>query len=304
MECRRLATLPQTDSLQAVNLQTFAYYLFIFAITGLLVIGCDSTGTSSDDPPESGEEGSVSFALARTENSSVPSDADSAFVRVWRPNGSFNLVEFVNIPDPGQQTEVSLDVPVDQGYRAGIIAVTQGNFEKDPLAYGASNQFEIQVDDTSQVALDVDPIELTASLPANVSPGEQDTVSFTYGVNIADIDETFLAEQSTNSTFDFGPPANLPRIGGGSTDSTVTAVFEITGPSDSDSLFVKTRVSHEGGDENWIPSSFQGISEKYFPTQNDVSFAIPVEDGDGDGTVIITFSMGEDGWEKTRRVVE
>lgn len=87
----------------------FNLLLAFAASAALLVGGCDSIGASSEEPSE--ESGVLSFSLVRTANSDVPSDADSAFVRIWQPGGSFNLSDIVNIPDPGQQTEVSFDVP-------------------------------------------------------------------------------------------------------------------------------------------------------------------------------------------------
>jgi len=198
----------------------------------LLVIGCDSTGTSSDDPPEQGEEGFVSFALARAENSSVPSDADSAFVRIWQPGGGFNLSDIVNIPDPGQQTEVSFDVPSGQGYRTGIIATTPASEfvpqSKRVLAHGSSEEFAVVSNETSQVALNPRPANLTLETPESLAPNQTDTIEATYTINPPDSDSRVgSAQQGSTPSFDSG--SDLTPVGSGpETDTTVSRSFEIT----------------------------------------------------------------------------
>ncbi|MCS3940310.1 hypothetical protein GGP84_002962, partial [Salinibacter ruber] len=61
----------------------FLLLLLTTAATALIV-GCDSAGTTGEQPEgEPTENGSVNVALARSVNSDIPSNADSAFVRLW-----------------------------------------------------------------------------------------------------------------------------------------------------------------------------------------------------------------------------
>lgn len=276
-----------------------AFYVLAFTLAGLLVMGCDSTGTSSEDPSPD-EEGAVSFSLVRTANSDVPSDADSAFVRVWRPEGSFNLVEFVNIPDPGQRTEVSLSVPADNGYRAGVLAAREGfSIRKQILAYGASSAFDVQAGDSVQASLDVQPAEVTLERPESLAPNQTDTITVTYAPNVPDIDHKVGLHQGSAPNFEAGNP----DLGfeGGETDSTVFQRFEVTAPNvqSKDTTYVKVSVRPRD-DGNWSTLNAEPTWSTYFPSQRGPSFEIPVvPESSGDGTVIITFLMGENGWEKT-----
>ena len=287
--------------------------LFAFAVSAaLLVVGCDSAGSSSDDPPQQGEEGSVSLALARAENSGIPSDADSAFVRIWQPDGSFNLSDLIDIPDPGQQTEVSFDVPSGEGYRTGILAVTPADesdqTRKKLLAHGSSDQFTVMSDDTSQVALDLRPADLTLEAPESLAPNQTDTIEATYQLNPPDANASLNARQGSNPTFDFLDGSRLNRVGSrGETDTTQSQRFEIAGPNveNEDTTFVKVRVFLDISDE-WTTADRSLDAVSVFPSRRGPSFEIPVVPGSGDddGTVVITFSRDEDGWERTRRVVE
>jgi hypothetical protein len=293
-----------------VRLQTSASLFIAALLASAIVVGCDSTGSSEDPPPD--EEGAVSFSLVRTANSDVPSDADSAFVRVWQPNGDFNLVEFVNIPDPGQQTKVSLDVPAEQGYRAGVLAVTiaDGNFPlgKELLAHGSSGTFTVQSNDTSQVSLDVRAADLTLEAPESIPPNRTDTIRAVYGINPPEIESTLEGRQSSNPSFDFFDGSILNELSRSSPEDTASYKFEISGPnvSSEDTTYVKIGVSHNIFQGPKWTTFNRSLADSFFPSKNGPSFEIPVVPGSGDddGTVTIIFSRDGDGWEKTRRVVE
>lgn len=296
----------------SVKFNTSAFHFLTFALAGLLVMGCDSTGTSSETPPPD-EGGVVSLSLVRTANSDVPSDADSAFVRVWQPSGSFNLVEFVNIPDPGQQTEVSLDVPANQGYRAGILAVTAvSEFDassKQILAHGSSGTFTVQSDDTSQVDLEARVADLTLEAPESIPPSRTDTIRAVYGINPTGLDPFIYPPwQNSNPTFGYGSGSELNGVGVQRTDTTESRQFEINAPnvSSEDTTYVKVRVTATARQGATWTTANRRLGGTTFPSENGPSFAIPVVPGSGDddGTVIITFSRDGDSWEKTRRVVE
>ena len=231
-----------------MRLQTSASLFIAALLTSAIVVGCDSTGSSSEEPPPD-EEGTVSFSLVRTANSDVPSDADSAFVRVWRPDGDFNLVEFVNIPDPGQQTEVSLDVPANQGYRTGILAVKPEDASSPPLskqilAHGSSGSFTVVSNDTSQISLDVRAANLTLEAPESIPPNRTDTIRAVYGINPPEIDPSFQGRQSSNPSFAAFDGSVLNELSVSSTENTTSQKFEISGPnvSSEDTTYAKIRI--------------------------------------------------------------
>jgi hypothetical protein len=208
----------------------------------------------------------------------------------------------VDIPDPGQQTEVSFSVPADTGYRAGVLAVESNGTLKDVLAHGSSGQFQVQVDDTSQVPLDVRLADLTVELPSELTPGVTDTLHTTFEINTPGIDYTFFAKQSAVSEFEFFDGASLDRLGSKTeTDTTISQNFSINGPDvdSQDTTYVKVELSWGSG-ESWVTPRRQ-LNPDFFPSQRGSSFEIPVVPGqDENGTIIITFSS--DGTMK-RRVV-
>jgi hypothetical protein len=295
----------------SVKFNTSAFHFLAFALAGLLVMGCDSAGTT-DEPPENepSESGSVSFTFVRTANSNVPSDADSAFVRVWQPNGGYNLKDQFNIPDPGQQTEVSLDVPSGSGYRAGVLVTKPAEefntSDKNLLAHGSSSQFSVNGGDTTRVNLNVRVADLTLETPSVLRPNQKDTIRAIYGVNPPDVDVLFYANESSNPSFDHSDGTGLDNVGGGQTDTSFVEDYEITGPNvqSEDSTYVKVAVLPDASNE-WRVAG-RDFNRSYFPSEDGPSFEIPIVPGSGndDGTVIITFSRDGDGWEKTRRVVE
>ena len=273
------------------------------------MIGCDWTSSSEESPnPPTEGDGAVSFSLKRTANSDVPSDADSAFVRVWTSDGDFNLTELVNIPDPGQQTEVSLDVSAGTGYRAGVLAVTPGLYPTDKIirAHGSSGQFTVESNDTSQVNLDVRPAELTLERPESLAPNQTDTITATYQINPPDVSPSLIARQGSDPAFNVGDGTSLSSVGAGTeADTSISEQYEITAPNveNEDTTYVKVRVN-PGSTSSWTTID-RSTAPSWFPSRDGPSFEIPVvPEGGDDGTVIITFSKGEDGWEKTRRIVE
>jgi hypothetical protein len=277
----------------------------LFAVSAtLLLVGCDSAGTSPESPPDEptdpGDDGgAVSFALARSADSNVPSDADSAAIRVWRPDGSYNLVRYANIPDPGQRTEVALDVPAQSGYRAGVLALTSN--PKRIRAHGSSSTFDVQSGDTTQVDLNVRTADLTLRRPSALRPNRTDTITAVYGINPPDLGLSVAAEVSSNSTFNYFGGTLLSPVDFGETDSTETESFEITGPDvqTEDTTYVKVKVRPSPSTEDWGTTGRE-IVNSYFPSKSGPSFAIPVSPEEENGTIVITFSKDGNTWTKTR----
>lgn len=293
--------------------------LFAVLLTALLITGCDSSGSSQSpsEPPSGNNEGGVSFSIARTANSNLPSEADSAFARVWKPGGSYNQVQRINIPDPGQQTDVEFGIPSGTGYRAGVIATVgvTGNDElESPRAMGTSNTFEVSSNDTTSVPLDLSVTGMTVELPQSLTVGVTDTMRATLEMNAFGVNESIRARKGPNSGFNyFQDGESLSDAGSGSEgDSTVTQEFEVSASSSRDTLYVKVQSSYSSSNSSWTEGTGNSLWYAYFPKPEDLnredegpSFKIPVgSSGDGSGTVIITFLREEDGWEKTRRLVQ
>mgnify|MGYP000594818033 CR=1 FL=1 len=274
----------------------------------------------SEPEPEPGEESLASLTLARTTNSNLPNEVDSAFVRLWQPDGSTNLVQRVDVPSSGGQTEVSFDAPSGDGYRAGIITtvgVTRNEELESPRAMGTSDPFTIASGDTAQVSPTISVTGITVELPESISPGVTDTMRATVEMNAFGVEESLGARKGTRAEFNyFQDGESLNEVGFGSEgDSTVTQEFEVsTASSSQDTVYVKVQSSYRSGNTEWTEGTGNSLWYAYFPRPNPdnladhdegPSFKIPVESGgDGNGTVIITFSREKDGWVKTRRAVE
>jgi hypothetical protein len=291
----------------------------------LVVAGCDSTGASSEeDSEESTGEGAVSMTLARSANSSVPSDAETAFIRIFHLTEDYDSEKQVEIPDPGQQTEVEMEVPPyqGQGYRVTVLAVDNAD-ERRILASGSSDNFYVEKDDTTQVDLDMRATDFTLEAPESIPPSDSfpssdpDTIKAIYDVaapgGIAFYPE---AEQEKYSSFSYSYGSRLERINvnefnRSSTGGAISASFEISGSfayngddpqylEDGDTTYVKATVEPEIIE--WENGNFD---TGYFPKgEGTPSFAIPVEEENDNGTVVITFSKNGDSWEKTRVPVD
>ena len=282
--------------------------LLVPLLASFLWIGCDSGGSSPEtEPPEEPPAGggAVSFTLARAADSNVPASADSAFVRVWKPDESFNLVRFINIPGPDQRTNVTLSVPGGSNYRVGVLAVREDDTaRKQILAHGSSGLLEVQNGDTSQVSLNVRPVTLTTRLPEEAQASVTDTIQATLEINIPDVSETLRARQSLTPDFSFLQGGQVPRITvPEETDSTVIHRYEFTPPSveSADTTHIKFEFTYTANANSWETPGRVLASPVFFPSEEGPSFEIPVVPNEsGNGTIIITFSS--DGT-MTRRIV-
>lgn len=284
-----------------------AFLLLLLATAATaLIVGCDSAGTTGEQPEdEPTENGSVNVALARSVNSDVPSNADSAFVRLWNPETGFNSKKYVNIPDPGGQTQISFSAPAEGGYRTGIIPSTLDySTTKKVLGYGESSPFTIVGGDTARTSVDVRPEKLMVQAPSSLDPGETDTVTAVLNMNPPDFPLRLLAQQDS-SVSNNEVEEDAAAIGAPDTDSTTVEQF-LVGDSlaTGDSLYFKiNRYIEPNGPDAWMVGGRKLDSYERYPEDFSDEFAIPVE-GPDEGTVIIVFTRGKDGWKKTRRLVE
>ncbi|WP_251923544.1 hypothetical protein [Salinibacter ruber] len=274
----------------------FLLLLLTTAATALIV-GCDSAGTTGEQPgDEPTENGSVNVALARSVNSDVPSNADSAFVRLWNPETGFNSKKYVNIPDPGGQTQIPFSAPAEGGYRTGIIPSTPADVTKKVLGYGESSPFTIVGGDTARMSVDVRPEKLMVQAPSSLDPGETDTVTAVLNMNPPDIPMRLEANHDSTDN----PLEDAAAIGAPDTDSTTVQRF-LVGDSlaTGDSLYFEiNRYIEPNNPDAWVVG--RRLLDYYKPFPDD--FTIPIEGNEG--TVIIVFTRGKDGWKKTRRLVE
>ncbi|MCS3678685.1 hypothetical protein GGP72_002911 [Salinibacter ruber] len=294
-----------------------AFLLLLLATAATaLIVGCDSAGTTGEQPgDEPTENGSVNVALARSVNSDVPSSADSAIVRVYTNGMDFNQTKVANIPDPGSQTEVSFSVPSGEGYRSAVL-VTKSDTgtgadsgDKLIMGTGKSSTFAVGGGDTARADLDVRPAELSLEVPSSIRPNEVDTVTATYGINLVEIYPGLMLSQRSTPRFNYSQGGS--SVAGGATDTSITDQFEITGPdvATEDTTYLKIRTTKDvqrgwrNPQDGWQPEGIR-FGARYFPSKNGPSFKVPVVPDSSNGTVIITFSRGEDGWKKTRRLVE
>ncbi|WP_251923537.1 hypothetical protein [Salinibacter ruber] len=279
----------------------FLLLLLTTAATALIV-GCDSAGTTGEQPgDEPTENGSVNVALARSVNSDVPSNADSAFVRLWNPSTGYNEKRIVNVPDPGGQTQVSLTAPAEGGYRVGIMPTYRPDLWRI-LGYGESNAFTIADGDTTRTSVDVQPETLAVQAPSSLDPGETDTVTAVLNMNPPDFPMRLEANQDS-SVSDNEIEEEAAAIGAPDTDSTTVEQF-LVGDSlaTGDSLYFSiTRVIEPNDPDAWMVGERALNGYERYPEDFLDEFAIPVE-GSDEGTVIIVFTRGEDGWERARRL--
>lgn len=274
-----------------------AFLLLLLATAATaLIVGCDSAGTTGEQPEdEPTENGSVNVALARSVNSDIPSNADSAFVRLWNPETGFNSKKYVNIPDPGGQTQISFSAPAEGGYRTGIIPSTPADITKKVLGYGESSPFTIVGGDTARTSVDVRPEKLMVQAPSSLDQGETDTVTAVLNMNPPDIP---MRLEANHDSTDY-PAEDAAAIGAPDTDSTTVEQF-LVGDSlaTGDSLYFDIiRYIEPNNSDAWVVGRRLLDDYKSFPDD----FTIPIE-GSDEGTVIIVFTREENGWERARRL--
>lgn len=197
----------------------FLFYLFL--AFSFVVTGCDSGPTGEK------KNGTVSFSVERTD--SIPPNADSALVRVWKSddqqNLDFNSTGYVEIPSVrGEKKEVTLEVPSGTDYQAGILVVETitGSREKRLRASGHSFGLSVRSGDTTNAGVEIDLLEAKLEHPSVI--GEGDTLKATVTLNLPVIQITtgIGGSLSQEESFITRTGLSLPAVGEkSSTSSTV-----------------------------------------------------------------------------------
>jgi hypothetical protein len=177
------------------------------------------------------------------------------------------------------------------------------------MGTGKSSTFAVGGGDTARADLDVRPAELSLEVPSSIRPNEVDTVTATYSMNLVEIYPGLILSQRSTPRFNYSQ-GGFP-VASSETDTSITDQFEITGPdvTTEDTTYLKIRTTKDpqrgwrNPQDGWQPEGIR-FGARYFPSENGPSFKVPVVPDSSNGTVIITFSRGEDGWKKTRRLVE
>ncbi|CBH22774.1 hypothetical protein, secreted (plasmid) [Salinibacter ruber M8] len=272
-----------------MDIRTFL--LLVLPILGAaFVAGCDGGGPLDEESSRSArgatarDSGSVNFAIRRRVSSSVPSSADSAFVRLWQPGGDFNQKKIADVPDPGSQTEIAFTVPAGRGYRVGVMVTEDkgaqfSRREKALIAYGESSTGTVVGGDTTEASVGVRPTEVTLRAPAALRPSETDTIAAVYNINPPDALILLSAQPGSSPSFEYFNQMLLTEIETPNTDTTVVQRFEITAPSvtSRDTTYVKVaRIFEPPDPRDWITGNRE-LARSYFPTEKGPpSFEIPV----------------------------
>lgn len=251
-------------------------------IVAMLTLACGGGGTTGLEPANTGD---VQFTLERGPQSSVPSEASSAFVRVWNPDTDFNLVQKVEVPDPGSSTRVNFTVPSGGGYLAGVIAKESGV----GLAAGKSSTFSVGPDATTEVQVEVTPwdIALTQAPDAVVSG---DTVTLKAEISGAPVGGYLARRFGATLCWDTVPsisPCSVGTTPGGDLSGNQADItFNVPNIEDADRFYFHF-VFGVDGREGWEPSS--NVAAKVnLPetTLGDTVFSLPVESASGKVQVI------------------
>jgi hypothetical protein len=122
----------------------------------------------------------VRLALARAAESQVPTQAESAFVRVSHPTSGFLQIKQAPIPAPGTTAEVAFSVPVGAGYSVAVVAYRRdASSVREALAGGKTDNVTVSADQPSRVSIDVVPWAITINAPTELVSGQQATFTAT-----------------------------------------------------------------------------------------------------------------------------
>lgn len=232
---------------------------------------------------------------------SVSSQVDSAFVRVSNSEADYNQAKYVRVPDPGGETEVSLEVPEATGYRAGVLAVESDGAAFDnelPYSYGfTESTFEVNAGETTQVSPTFNSAQPTIEIPDGVGVFEKDTVRVETEIYLL-----ASATRGTSAGFDFRSGVGLDKVYLDNTSSTQVEGFEISGDSEVSKWYVKVGVDYTA--RTFSEGTDGQLGMAYYPNPGngpDGSGAYEIPVNSNSGTVVITFDKNGN---KTRRLVK
>jgi hypothetical protein len=218
------------------------------ALAGLLALtaACGEGGTP---PTETSGTGEFVMTLARAANSTIPAQADSALVRVWR-GSQVNAVKAVAIPAPGATTQVQFNLPANSGYSVGVLAFrfNVNGIGREGFAAGVTHNVDIVADQANQAAVNVAPVTLSRTGPDTMRAGVSSTFTFTFD-NPAIATEEMLGNPYVRSRMTPWT-SDSEFIPGGFVPNTATGfTYTVAGPTvDADSaLYIQTRLMTGGG---------------------------------------------------------
>jgi len=288
-----------------MQVKTPRLLLLLAAFCMPLLVACDSGGAGANSDSPSGEEGEVTVKLKRSKMKlakSVSSKVDSAFIRVWKSD-IYNQNKYVSVPEPGNATTVSLQVPASTGYRAGVLAVESDSAQGDeelPYAVGTtSSTFEVTAGNTTNVSPTLVSTQPTVQLPSSVGQLEKDTIRVEIG-QATGYSPGIGAWSSTSA--EFAEQTNLDYVDlEESTPSTRVLGFEISG-SDASTLYLQVGVFYSN--DGWSNGTDGRLGSALYPNPDEYdkgSYEIPTGSSADNGTVVITF--GKNG-ERVRKVTK
>lgn len=286
-----------------MQIKTSRMLLLLSALAMPLLVSCDSGGGANNESL-SGEDGEVTVKLKRSKIEKAvgsPKDVnpavDSAFVRAWKSD-VYNQAKYVAVPEPGNATEVSLQVPAAAGYRAGVLAVESDSAEFDselPYAVGTTEStFEVTAGGTSNVSPTMRSLRPSIQVPASVGELEKDTIRVELG-NVEGFDpDDISAMAGTKSGFNYFDGTPLDQTGLLSTDpNTIARGIEI-GNTDANTIYVKIEIDFDDN-SRWRAGTDGSLSDAFFPNPGDGpngtgTYEIPVSSSSDDtGSIVITF---------------
>lgn len=154
------------------------------AAAGLLLLvsaACGGEGGGGTPPTEPGATGEFVMNIARAANSTIPAEADSALVRIWRGT-TVNALKAVAIPAPGATTQVQFNLPAADGYSVGVVAYrfNSNSIGREGFAAGVTHNVTILADQANQAAVNVAPVTLTRTGADTLRAGSTVTETYTF----------------------------------------------------------------------------------------------------------------------------
>jgi hypothetical protein len=185
----------------------------VWALAAIALAGCGGGG--NDITPPSGTMGTVSLTLTRSSASQVPVGAESAFVRVW--SSSTDVVQPVEIPDPGTTSTFTLSVPAGSGYSIEVVAFHElHDGIRVALAAGEVHDLTLSPGNNA-IALEVKPWTYSLSGPDTIQSGEPAAYTLTITDGPTDL---FTTQVEMHSNLGLNSPdQHFDVVGDGTTAS-------------------------------------------------------------------------------------
>jgi hypothetical protein len=131
-------------------------------------------------PGKQSQPATMKVVLRRLNNNSIiPVQAESAFVRVWQNTTGVNQVQQVAVPAPGDSTSLSFTLTADTAYHVAVLAWAPEGGNLSLVAGGESDGITIVANQKNAASVSVQPYNVSITGADTLHSGQPVTLTTT-----------------------------------------------------------------------------------------------------------------------------